>query len=88
MVDDDNAIEIEFEPPDPDLTYANYLETCRRAGVTRARTRLDRGVGLGPSDRRDSDKQLPIATGWMRCSRSRARGADIRIAPWTQHELA
>ena len=25
-----------FDPPDPDLTYAHYLETCRRVGVTRA----------------------------------------------------
>jgi len=32
MIDDD-AIEIPFEPPDPDLTYRNYLETCRRSGV-------------------------------------------------------
>jgi len=23
-----------FDPPDANLTYANYLETCRRAGVT------------------------------------------------------
>ena len=23
-----------IDPPDPDLVYANYLETCRRAGVT------------------------------------------------------
>jgi hypothetical protein len=34
MIDDDNAIEIAFEPPDADLTYAHYLETCRGAGVT------------------------------------------------------
>jgi len=33
---DDDAIEIQFDPPDPDLTYARYLETCRRAGVTPA----------------------------------------------------
>ena len=23
-----------FDPPDANLTYANYLETCQRAGVT------------------------------------------------------
>jgi hypothetical protein len=23
-----------FDPPDADLTYAHYLETCRRLGVT------------------------------------------------------
>ena len=33
MIDDD-AIEIQFDPPDPDRVYRNYLETCRRAGVT------------------------------------------------------
>jgi hypothetical protein len=32
MIDD--AIDIAFDPPGPDLTYRNYLETCRRAGVT------------------------------------------------------
>jgi len=31
---DDDAIEIQFDPPYPDLTYAHYRETCRRAGVT------------------------------------------------------
>jgi len=31
---DDDAIEIQFDPPDPDRVYRNYLETCRRAGVT------------------------------------------------------
>ena len=30
---DDNAIELQFDPPDPDVTYAHYLETCRRAGI-------------------------------------------------------
>jgi len=30
---DDNAIELQFDPPDPDVTYAHCLETCRRAGV-------------------------------------------------------
>ena len=30
---EDDAINIAFDPPDPDLTYRNYLETCRRAGV-------------------------------------------------------
>ena len=33
MLDDDNAIEIEFDPPDPDRVYRSYLETCPRAGV-------------------------------------------------------
>ena len=31
---EDDAINIAFDPPDPDLTYRNYLETCRCAGVT------------------------------------------------------
>ena len=30
---DNDTIEIQFELPDPDLAYRNYLETCRRAGV-------------------------------------------------------
>ena len=30
---DDDAIEIQFDPPDPDVTYAHYLETCPRAGI-------------------------------------------------------
>jgi len=35
MPDDaDDALHIEFEPPDPDTVYANFVETCRRAGVT------------------------------------------------------
>jgi hypothetical protein len=29
----DNAIELQFDPPDPDVTYAHYLETCQRAGI-------------------------------------------------------
>jgi hypothetical protein len=29
----DDAIPIEFDPPDSDRVYANYLETCRRLGV-------------------------------------------------------
>jgi len=33
MIGDNNAIVVPFDPPDPDLTYCNYLETCRRAGV-------------------------------------------------------
>jgi hypothetical protein len=33
MLDDDKAIEIEFDPPDPDVVWEHYLETCRRAGV-------------------------------------------------------
>jgi hypothetical protein len=36
------AIEIQFDPPDAVLTYRNYRETCRRAGV-----RLDGGVDRG-----------------------------------------
>ena len=31
--DANDALYIEFDPPDPDLTYRNYLETCRRSGV-------------------------------------------------------
>ena len=31
MIDD--AINIEFDPPDPDLTYRNYLRTCEMLGV-------------------------------------------------------
>jgi hypothetical protein len=31
MIDD--AIDIVFDPPDPDLTYRHYLETCRQSGV-------------------------------------------------------
>ena len=31
---DDDAIEIPFDPPDPDVVWEHYLETCRRAGVT------------------------------------------------------
>jgi hypothetical protein len=33
MIADDD-INIAFDPPDADRVYANYLETCRRAGVT------------------------------------------------------
>jgi hypothetical protein len=33
MLDDTDAINIAFDPPDEDLTYAHHLETCRRAGV-------------------------------------------------------
>jgi hypothetical protein len=33
-----------IDPPDPDLTYQNYLEPCRRAGVTLASQ--DRAIGL------------------------------------------
>ena len=29
----DDPINIAFDPPDPDLTYRNYLETCRRLSV-------------------------------------------------------
>jgi hypothetical protein len=32
MHDDDGASD--FDPPYPDRVYRNYLETCRRAGVT------------------------------------------------------
>ena len=28
-----DPITIEFEPLDPDTVYANYPETCRRAGI-------------------------------------------------------
>jgi hypothetical protein len=30
---DDDAIEIPFIPPDEDVVWDRYLETCRRAGV-------------------------------------------------------
>jgi hypothetical protein len=29
----DVADALEFDPPDADLVYRNYLETCRRAGI-------------------------------------------------------
>ena len=32
MIDD--PIKIAFVPPDPDIVWEHYLETCRRAGVT------------------------------------------------------
>jgi hypothetical protein len=31
---DDDALHIEFDPPEPDLTYRNYLRTCEMLGVT------------------------------------------------------
>jgi hypothetical protein len=34
VIDDDNATNIPFDPPDPDIAWEHYLETCRRAGVT------------------------------------------------------
>jgi hypothetical protein len=30
---DDDAIEIQFDPPDPERVHRNYLETCRRLGM-------------------------------------------------------
>ena len=33
MLDDAGDDAPEFDPPDADRVYANYLETCRRAGV-------------------------------------------------------
>ena len=33
MLDDDKAIQVKFEPPDADVVWEHYLETCRRAGV-------------------------------------------------------
>jgi hypothetical protein len=45
MPDDaDDALHIEFAPPDPDLTYRNYLETCRQSGVEPVSR--DRALGL------------------------------------------
>ncbi len=29
-IDSSNAA---FDPPDPDIVYRNYLETCRRLGI-------------------------------------------------------
>ena len=29
----DDALYIAFDPPDPDLTYRNYLRTCAMLGV-------------------------------------------------------
>jgi len=40
MIDDANAIEIPFDPPDADLTYRNYLRTC-------VDTRFRRFFGVG-----------------------------------------
>jgi hypothetical protein len=34
MIDDDNAIEIEFNPPDANIVWEHSLETRRRGGVT------------------------------------------------------
>jgi len=28
-----DPIDVPFDPPDADTVFANYLETCRRAGV-------------------------------------------------------
>ena len=33
MFDDIDNAALVLDPPDPDHVYANYLETCRRAGV-------------------------------------------------------
>jgi hypothetical protein len=33
MLDDTDKDAPEFDPPDAETVYANYLETCRRAGV-------------------------------------------------------
>ena len=30
----DDPINIPFDPPDADIVWEHYLETCRRAGVT------------------------------------------------------
>jgi len=29
----DDPINIPFDPPDPDIVWEHYRETCRRAGV-------------------------------------------------------
>jgi hypothetical protein len=29
-----DPIDVPFEPPDADVVWEHYLETCRRAGVT------------------------------------------------------
>ena len=29
-----DPINVPFDPPDPDIVWEHYLETCRRAGVT------------------------------------------------------
>ena len=29
----DDALEISFDPPDPELTYRHYLRTCEMLGV-------------------------------------------------------
>jgi hypothetical protein len=49
MLDDaDDARHIEFDPPDPDLTYPTISrgvrDVQRRAGVVRVGSGLDRGV--------------------------------------------
>lgn len=33
MLDDADSNLPEFDPPDPDRVYFNYVETCRRLGV-------------------------------------------------------
>jgi hypothetical protein len=45
------------DPPDPDLTYTHYLETCRRAGVT-------------PVSRENADKQIAEWTATIAASLS------------------
>jgi len=40
----DDAIEIQFDPPDPDRVYRNHRETCRRVGVEPVSR--DRALGL------------------------------------------
>ena len=44
----DDAIQIEFDPPDPDLICEHYLEICRRAGVEPvSRERADKLITEG-----------------------------------------
>lgn len=42
MIDIDNAIEIPFEPPDADIVWEHYLETCRRAAAPVSREQADK----------------------------------------------
>jgi hypothetical protein len=76
---DEDALYIEFDPPDQDRVYRNYLETCRRrAGVARARAGLDGGVERSAIGSRDADYALAPAQRGRARTRGRGRAA---IAP-------
>lgn len=44
LIDDAKAINVPFDPPDPDLTSAHYPKTCAMLGVVRVSR--ERALGL------------------------------------------